>query len=95
MGFPVLWPPTRLGTILQLPWPNSHSLGKLLACGSGKPSEGTDKVGLDGEDLGMGRQKDAVVGGIFQDSGTSGSDIGVRDMGYDPPHGPVPGGFPA
>ena len=49
-------------------------------------------MGKDVEDLGMGRGKHAVVGGIFQGCGSEGSSICFGYMGDYPTHGPGPGG---
>ena len=50
---------------------------------------------MSGKDTGTGGRQPTGLGGVIQGSGAGGSSIQVRDVGADPPHGKVPGKFPA
>ena len=66
-----------------------------MSCGEEQPSEGVEELGLDNDDLGTGRIKQAGVGDLLQGGGTKGYYIWVGYMGDETPHGKVPGGVSA
>ena len=47
-----------------------------------------------GEDIGTGSSKHAGVGEMFKGGGTCGHSLWVRDVGYEPHHGPGSAGVP-
>ena len=83
MGFLGVWLTTHLVAILRLTWINYRRLGQKLDHGGGQPSESTDEVGSDVNDLVEGRCKHAGVGDIFQDGGAGDSSLWVGDVGGD------------
>ena len=56
--------------------------------------EGTKEVVSAGEDIGTGSSKHAGVGEMFKGGGTCGHSLWVRDVGYEPHHGPGSAGVP-
>ena len=51
----IIWPPTHLGDILQVPWTNFYGLGRLLTRVVDQPLEGAEEVVSSDEDLGTGK----------------------------------------
>ena len=51
-----------------------------------------DGVGWYVKDLGTGRGKHADVGDTFQGGGSGSYSLWVRNVGDEPPNGPIPGG---
>ena len=94
MRFQGVWPPTQISAIVQVPWPNSYSLGQLLARDGEKPEEGMEEVGLDDKYLGTGRINHTGVGNLIQGGDTGSFSILVRYVGDNPSHGPGPGKVP-
>ena len=66
---------------------------RLLSVSGGEPEEGAEKLGAVVENIGKGGGQPKGVGDIIQGIGAGGTYFWVVDVGDDPPHGTVHGGF--